>query len=329
MEHYEPPFDITNKMLSQISNISEKLGMIVAYRSLDTKPQLRRNNRIKSVHSSLRIESSSLTEGMVRSVLNNQTVIGPEKEIQEVKNAFAAYDCIGKVNPYSVDALKKLHGVMTYLTVDESGVFRRGAEGVFDGDQCIFMAPPPDMVEPLMYQLFDWMGDNAETIHPLILSCVFHYEFVFIHPFSDGNGRTARLWQTILLTNWNPVFQYIPIESQIEKFQDGYYDAIARCNANGNSNDFIEFMLDRISEILDTVLEQSNELGGTSEYVGRLLSAMEYDIEYSANALLDLLGLKSKETLRRNYIDPAIESGLIDMTLPEKPTSKNQRYRKR
>ncbi len=329
MDYYEPPFDITNRMLSQISDISEKLGMIAAYRSLDTKPQLRRNNRIKSVHSSLRIESSSLSEGMVRSVLNNRAVIGTEKEIQEVKNAFAAYDYIGKVDPYSIDALKELQGVMTYLTVDESGVFRRGAEGVFDGDRCIFMAPPPDMVEPLMLQLFNWMKENAGTIHPLILSCVFHYEFVFIHPFSDGNGRMARLWQTILLTEWNPIFQYIPLESQIETFQDGYYNAIASCNANGNSNDFIEFMLDRIYEVLDAVLKQSGEYSGTSKYVSRLLSAMEYDTEYSANELLALLGLKSKETLRHNYIDPAIESGFIDMTLPDKPTSRNQRYRKR
>lgn len=329
MDYYEPPFDITNKMTGQISAISEKLGMIAAYRSLDTKPQLRRNNRIKSVHSSLRIESSSLSEGMVRSVLNNRAVIGPEKEIQEVKNAFAAYDYIGKVNPYSIDALKKLHGVMTYLTVDESGVFRRGAEGVFDGDRCIFMAPPPDMVEPLMLQLFAWMEENARTIHPLLLSCVFHYEFVFIHPFSDGNGRMARLWQTILLTEWNPVFKYIPLESQIETFQDGYYNAIVSCNAKGNSNDFIEFMLDRIYEVLDVVLKQSGEYSGTSKYVSRLLSAMEYDVEYSANELLALLGLKSKETLRRNYIDPAIESGFIDMTLPDKPTSRNQGYRKR
>ena len=329
MDHYEPPFDITNRMLNQISAISEKLGTIAAYRSLDTKPQLRRNNRIKSVHSSLKIESSSLSEGMVRSVLNNRVVIGPEKEIQEVKNAFAAYDYIGKVDPYSIDALKELHGVMTYLTVDESGVFRRGAEGVFDGDRCIFMAPPPDMVEPLMHQLFDWMKENTGTIHPLILSCVFHYEFVFIHPFSDGNGRMARLWQTILLTEWNPVFQYIPLESQIETFQDGYYNAIASCNANGNSNDFIEFMLDRIYEVLETVLKQSSEYSGTSKYVSRLLSTMEYDTEYSATELLALLGLRSKETLRHNYIDPAIEAGFIDMTLPDKPTSRNQRYRKR
>ena len=329
MDRYEPPFAITNQMLTYVSDISEKLGRIAVYRSLETKPQLRRNNRIKSVHSSLKIESSSLSEGMVRAVLNNQTVIGPEKEIREVKNAFAAYDRIGTVDPYSLKDLKELHGIMTYLTVEESGTFRCGAEGVFDGDRCIFMAPPPEMVTPLMEQLFSWMKRNEKTVHSLILSCVFHYEFVFIHPFSDGNGRMARLWQTILLARWNPVFQYIPLESQIEKFQDGYYNAIAACNAKGSSVEFIEFMLARISEVLDEVLKQSSADSGLSEYVGRLLSVMEYDTAYSASALLERLGLKSKETLRNNYLNPAIEAGLVEMTIPEKLTSRNQRYLKK
>ena len=329
MDHYEPPFAATNRMLLLLSDISEKLGRIAAYRSLDTKPQLRRNNRIRSVHSSLKIEANSLSEGMVRSVLNHQTVIGPEKEIQEVKNAFAAYDRIGSVDPYSLEALKELHGVMTYLTVEESGKFRRGAEGVFDGDRCIFMAPPPEMVSPLMEQLFSWMKRNSKTVHPLILSSVFHYEFLFIDPFSDGNGRMARLWQTILLAEWNPIFQYIPLESQIAKFQEGYYNVIALCNAKGSSTDFIEFMLSRISEVLDEVLKQSRADAGLSEYVNRLLSVMEYDTAYSASALLERLGLRSRETLRRNYLDPAIKAGLVEMTLPDKPTSRSQRYRKK
>ncbi len=329
MNHYEPPFTITNRILSLVTDISEKLGKVAAYRSLEAKPQLRRNNRIKSVHSSLKIEANSLSESMVRAVLNNQTVIGPEKEIQEVKNAFAAYDCIETADPYSIKDLKKLHGIMTQLTVEESGVFRRGAEGVFDGDRCIFMAPPPEMVDSLMKELFAWMKENAGTIHPLILSCVFHYEFVFIHPFSDGNGRMARLWQTILLTKWNPVFQYIPLESQIERFQEGYYQAIETCNSQGNSTEFIEFMLARIGEILDEVLKQRLADGGLTEYVKKLLSVMEYDTAYSASALLNLLGLRSKENLRHNYLDPAIDAGLIEMTIPEKPTSRNQKYRKR
>ena len=225
MERYEPPFEITNRMLNRVSSISEKLGRIETRRTLERQPHLRRNNRIQSVHSSLKIEANSLSLDSVRDVLNEREVIGPAKEIQEVKNAFAAYDQIDAVDPYSLDDLLRLHGVMTRLTVEESGVFRSGAEGVYRGGVCIHIAPPPEMVPPLMRQLFDWIAVRRGEIHPLILSSVFHYEFVFIHPFRDGNGRMARLWQMALLSRWNPLFEYIPIESQIERFQDGYYDA--------------------------------------------------------------------------------------------------------
>ncbi len=259
LENYEPPFIITNSMLVLVSEISQKLGELGVYRKLESKPNLRRNNRIRSVHSSLKIEAISLSEGEVRAILNDRIVLGPQKEIQEVKNAFSAYDMLEDVNPYSLDDLKKVHGVMTYLTVEESGVFHKGAEGVFDGDRCIFMAPPAEMVNELMSDLFGWMEVNKDTVHPLILSSVFHYEFVFIHPFSDGNGRMARLWQTALLSNWNPVFRYIPIESRIAGFQEDYYSAINNCNASGDSTEFIEFMLERINGILDEVLVQNKE----------------------------------------------------------------------
>jgi Fic family protein len=189
------------------------------------------------------------------------------------------------------------------------------------------MAPPPELVPDHMQSLFNWMNEVKEMLHPLILSTVFHYEFVFIHPFSDGNGRMARLWQTVMLTRWRSVFEFIPIESQIERFQQSYYDAIARCNANGNSDVFVEFMLEMIDRVLDEVIAQVNrENGETSEYVKRLLDCMEYDVPYTANALLERLGLKSKETLRKNYLNPAISLELIRMTLPEKPNSRNQRY---
>ena len=329
MDSYTPPFEITNAMLSSVSSISEKLGKIGIIRSFDAKPHLRRNNRIKSVHASLKIEANSLSEGTVRAVLNNRAVIGPEKEIQEVKNAFAAYDEISRVDPYSLEDLRRLHGILTYLTVEESGVFRKGDEGVFDGDRCIFMAPPPEMVSPLMHSLFAWMKENANTVHPLILSSVFHYEFVFIHPFRDGNGRMARLWQTILLAAWNPLFQYIPIESQIEQFQEGYYRAIAVCNANGSSTEFIEFMLARIDEVLSDVLTQSSSDGYSSPSIHKLLEAMEYDTAYSTSELLSRLNLKSRDSLRNHYLLPAIEAGLIEMTVPDKPTSRSQRYRKK
>ena len=327
MGDYRPPFTITNEILSYVSSISEKIGRINATNNLEAKPHLRKNNRIKSIHSSLKIEANSLSLGQVRDVINGKTVLGEQKEIQEVKNAYVAYEKFQEINPYSIKDLKKFHGIMTKYVVEESGDFRRGEEGVFNGDQCIFMAPPARLVSQLMDKLFDWMKVAQQSVHPLILSSVFHYEFVFIHPFSDGNGRMARLWHTAILSKWKSIFEFIPIESQIEKFQEEYYDAIAKCHAAGESTIFIEFMLAQIDKILDDVSvqirEDNNQL---SEYIKRLLEVMEYDVPYTSNVLMDKLGLRSKEGFRRNYLRPAIDMNLIQMTIPDKPNSRNQRY---
>lgn len=327
MNSYIPPYTISNKMLKLVSDISEKVGKINSHKELESKPHLRRNNRIKSIHSSLRIEANSLSLSEVRDVINGHLVLGNQKEIQEVKNAYEAYEHISDINPFSLTELKRIHGIMTYRTVNESGVFRKGEEGVFSGDKCIFVAPPPHMVSGLMKDLLTWAKKNEDLLHPLILSAIFHYEFVFIHPFADGNGRMARLWHTVMLYRWRNIFEYIPLESQIEKFQTEYYDAIAKCHVNGNSDIFIEFMLEMISQILDEVIVQINRLNyETSEYVKRMLDVMEYDVPYTSNAIMEALGLKSKETLRKNYINPAMELGVVRMTLPDKPNSRNQRY---
>lgn len=327
MSSYVPPYTISNRMLELVSDISEKVGKISSHKELESKPHLRRNNRIKSIHSSLKIEANSLSLSEVRDVINGHLVLGDQKEIQEVKNAYEAYKKIPEINPTSISELKKIHGIMTYRTVNESGVFRQGEEGVFSGDKCIFIAPPPHMVSGLMNDLISWMKRSEGVVHPLILSAVFHYEFVFIHPFADGNGRMARLWHTVILYRWRNIFEYIPLESQIERFQTEYYDAIAQCHVNGDSDVFIEFMLDMIDQILDEVILQINKSNAdTSEYVKRMLDVMEYDVPYTSNAIMEALGLKSKEALRKNYIKPAIELGLIRMTLPDKPNSKNQRY---
>lgn len=327
MSSYVPPYTISNRMLELVSDISEKVGKISSHKELESKPHLRRNNRIKSIHSSLKIEANSLSLSEVRDVINGHLVLGDQKEIQEVKNAYEAYKKIPEINPTSISELKKIHGIMTYRTVNESGVFRQGEEGVFSGDKCIFIAPPPHMVSGLMNDLISWMKRSEGVVHPLILSAVFHYEFVFIHPFADGNGRMARLWHTVILYRWRNIFEYIPLESRIERFQTEYYDAIAQCHVNGNSDVFIEFMLDMIDQILDEVILQINKSNAdTSEYVKRMLDVMEYDVPYTSNAIMEALGLKSKEALRKNYIKPAIELGLIRMTLPDKPNSKNQRY---
>ena len=348
MNTYAPPFKLTNTMLDLVASISEKVGRITTGKNLESKPHLRKNNRVKSIYSSLKIEANSLTIGQVRDVINGKIVLGKQKEIQEVKNAFDAYERIKEIDPYDIEELKHIHGIMTKYLIDESGCFRHGEEGVFNGEECIFMAPParfvPHLMEelfdwmerekeevhPLMNELFGWMKKEKDQMHPLILSSVFHYEFVFIHPFADGNGRMARLWHTCLLANWKPFFQYIPIESQIERFQEEYYNVIAQCHVNGDSNLFIEFMLRQIDQILKEVLLQSEgQRENISEYVKRLLDVMEYEVPYTAVTLMELLGLKSKESFRKNYLNPAIELQLIRMTVPDKPRSRNQRYVKR
>ena len=177
MSAYQPPFHITNQMLMYVSSVSEKIGEINVIRNMEAKPHLRKNNRIKSIHSSLKIEANSLSLEQVRDVIDGHIVLGEQKEIQEVKNAYAAYEKLDEIDPYSMKDLKKFHGIMTKYTVEESGDFRKGEEGVFDGDKCIFMAPPTRMVPELMSGLFEWMEQEKNTIHPLILASVFHYGF--------------------------------------------------------------------------------------------------------------------------------------------------------
>ena len=329
MEKYQPPYTITNQMLSYVASISEKIGRITLISNMEKKPHLRKNNRIKSIHSSLRIEANSLTLNQVRDVINGKIVLGEQREIQEVKNAYCAYGKIAEINPYSIRDLKKYHGIMTKYLEEQSGDFRRGEEGVFHGDECIFMAPPAQYVPQLMEELFAWMKEVAREIHPLILSSIFHYEFVFIHPFSDGNGRMARLWHTAIIYRWKPIFEYIPIESQIEKFQDDYYEAIAKCHVAGESTLFIEFMLAQVDKILDEITVQVDEDNEQlTEYIKKLLGVMEYDVPYTSNTLMEKLGLKSREGFRKNYLRPALDLQMIEMTIPDKPNSRNQRYRK-
>ena len=330
MDNYIPPFDITNIMLDRISSIMKKIGKLDNYKDLNKMPVLRRNNRIRSIHSSLAIEANSVSFEQVKDIIDGKTVICPQDEIQEVKNAYEAYKLIKEVNQYSIKDLKKVHGVMTYLTVDESGEFRKGNEGVFDENgNCIHVCPPPEQVDGLMKQLFNWIKNNNGIVHPLVLSSVFHYEFVFIHPFKDGNGRTARLWQNVILSNWEKIFEYVPIESQIKKYQGKYYSAIANCDHNGNSTEFIEFILKMIDETLEDLMDSTSvQANHVSSYVNKLLDVMESGVAMTTSELMEKLNMKSRISFRDNYLSPALENGLIKMTNPDKPTSKNQMYYK-
>lgn len=322
-----PPYRITDEMLALVAAIAQKTQQVADTRLLENKPHLRRNNRIQSIHSSLAIEANSLSLDQVHDVIDGRAVLGPPKEIQEVKNAYDAYEQLPTVNPYNIKDLLRLHGIMTQGLILDTGSFRLGEEGVFSNGKCIFMAPPAKLVPELMQNLFDWLGKARDTIQPLVLSSVFHYEFVFIHPFSDGNGRIARLWQTALLMTWDEIFQYLPIENQIHRFQDEYYQAIGDSHIAGESTAFATFMLKMIDQVLSELMATPDS--DPNPYVRRLLDVMEYGTAYTAQELLGLLGLKSRLGLRKNYLNPALEQKLIFMTEPDKPTSKRQRYRKR
>lgn len=289
MDKYIPPYKITDKMLDYISKIMEKVGEINSYINLNKMPELRKQNRINSIHSSLAIENNQLSLFQVEDVINGRMVIGDKTDIQEVKNAYEAYNKISQINPYSIEDLKLVHGIMTFLIEEESGRFRSHGEGVYDGDKCIFVAPSEKLVPELMENLFSWMKEFKDTVHPLILSSVFHYEFVFIHPFGDGNGRMARLWQSALLSKWKEIFEYVPIESLIKQYQEEYYKIIDNCNKAGESTEFIEFMLKMIYETIDKIIIEQNSTKETTEE--KIINLIKMNPNITQNEMAEKLGL--------------------------------------
>ena len=259
MSKYEPPFEITHSILGKIVNISELTGKVKVTSDLVVNPRLRRTNRIRTIHSSLAIEQNSLSIEQVTAVLNGKLVIAPPKDISEVKNAFEIYEMMDELNPYSVDDLLMAHGVMTKGLTAESGVFRSGPVGIVDGNgNVVHFGTLPEYVPDLTMSLLEWVRDSE--LHMLVKSCIFHYEFEVIHPFSDGNGRIGRLWHTLLLSKWNPFFAWLPVESIIYDHQNEYYEAINRSNAQGNSTCFIDFMLSVIEEGLMEAEDVSESL---------------------------------------------------------------------
>ena len=249
MRNKKPPFEITNSILDKIAEIAELVGQVSATSGLTTNPTLRRTNRIRTIYSSLAIEQNTLSLDQVTAVLEGKRVLAPPKDIAEVKNAYEIYDMMESLAPYSVDALLDAHGVMTRGLVEESGCFRSRPVGVVDKQgNILHFGTLPAYVPGLTMELLDWVRDS--DYHMLIKSCVFHYELEVIHPFSDGNGRIGRLWHTLLLTQWKPLFAWLPVESMIHDRQDEYYAAINQSNFEGESTVFIEFMLSAIKEAL-------------------------------------------------------------------------------
>lgn len=241
---YTPPFKITSQILNLVAEISAKIERYAILLEQDTGLRLRKANRIKTIHSSLAIEGNELTEGQVRDIINGHNVVAPLREIQEVKNAIATYDLFTKLNPFDEKDLLRAHMTMMQSLIDNPGRWRTSGVGVFGEKGCVHMAPPAERVPTLMADLFDWLK-NADD-HLLIRSCVFHYEFEFIHPFIDGNGRIGRLWQSLILTRLHPLFAHLPVENIVFSNQQAYYDSITASSAIGESTPFIEFMLGEI-----------------------------------------------------------------------------------
>ena len=256
MYNKKPPFEITTSILDKIAEIAELVGQVNAVAGLTTNPMLRRTNRIRTIYSSLAIEQNTLSLEQVTAVLNGKRVIAPPKDIAEVKNAYEIYEMMDSLNPYSVDDLLNAHAVMTRGLTEESGCFRSGPVGVVDKQgNILHFGTLPDYAPGLTMELLEWIKDSS--ILMLIKSCVFHYELEVIHPFADGNGRIGRLWHTLLLTQWKPMFAWLPVESIIHDRQNEYYAAINRSNYEGESTAFIDFMLSAIQEALIEAVQTS------------------------------------------------------------------------
>lgn len=325
MDKYIPPFEITNRMFELAAQIMEQLGKLSNVNELERLPRLRKVSRIKSIHSSLAIENNTLSIKQVTDVIEGKRVLGPADDILAVKNAFAAYKELENIDAFSLADFQKFHAIMMNGLVTESGMLRTGDVGVFDSNgKVIHVAPPASMAREQITQLFNWVKNS--DVQMLIRSSVFHYEFEFIHPFRDGNGRMGRYWQTALLASWKPIFKYIPIESVIKDNQEEYYHVIKVSTCQGKSNVFIEFMLDVILKaITDIVNDTTEHYNHLSVQINKLMQVLE-TYPQSAQELMDKLGLKSRVGFRKNYLNPAIEAGLVGMTIPDKPTSKSQMY---
>lgn len=255
---YEPPFKITSQIIDLISQISEAVGEINSLENSPRHLELRKKNRIKTIHSSLAIENNSLSLEQITAIIEGKRVLGSPNEIQEVKNALQAYELLLTLNPYEEKDLLKAHKLMMADLVERNGKYRKDGVGIFDGNQVVHLAPPADRVPFLMSDLFEWLKNS--DVHPLIKSCVFHYEFEFIHPFQDGNGRMGRLWQTVILKEWKSVFAWLPIETLIKENQVEYYNALNSSDSDANSTNFTVFMLQTILRTIKEIIETEKKI---------------------------------------------------------------------
>ncbi len=249
---YQPPFQLTHTMMRHVARIGELIGTWKAANQNQLVPELRRGNRIKTIQASLAVEQNTLTLEQVTAVIEGKTVLGLPKEIQEVRNAFAAYEALEQWHPQQIDDLLAAHALLLHGLIDDAGHWRSKGAGIYRGEQLVHMAPPASQIPRLMADLFDWLANT--DAHPLIASAAFHYEFEFIHPFGDGNGRIGRLWQTLILSHWQPMLAFLPVETVIKHRQQTYYQLLTESDQKSDCSAFIEFLLQAIEDSLQEAI---------------------------------------------------------------------------
>lgn len=321
---YVPLYTVTDTIIHLIAEIGEYVGAITIKNETATNPQFRHDNQIRSIHSSLAIKNNSSSLEQITDVINRKRMLGVPNEIREVKNTYEAYNLLLELNPFSVEDMLKVHKILMSDLAKEAGCFRSGNVGVFAENQLMYTVPLANAVPKLIDDLINWVKTSAT--HPLIKSCVFHYEFEFIRPFSDGNGRMGRIWQTLLLSRWKSLFAWLPVETIVRERQEEYYDVLATADKAANSTAFVEFMLTAIRDALKELLRTEQVREQVTVQVEKLLAALDNET-LSARELLNRLGLKHRPTFATNYLRPALELGLIEMTIPDKPNSNRQKYR--
>jgi Fic family protein len=302
-----PPYQITPEILKLVASISEKLGQISAKFLDKPSPKLRKENRIKTIHSSLSIEGNTLTEEQITALIENKRIIGPEKDVNEVLNAISVYNQLDSFDPISSKSFLKAHEILMKGLVADNGKYRNKGVGIMAGDRIAHMAPPAENVSHLMKDLFSYIKVSKEI--SLIKSCVFHYEMEFIHPFIDGNGRMGRLWQTLILMKEHPVFEFIPFENIIHKTQSEYYHALSQSDKSGNSTPFIEYMLTVIDDSLFKMLDFKSRILNTED---RLTYFSELNkTEFSRKDYMNVFKEISSATASRD-LKQGVELGLFD-----------------
>jgi Fic family protein len=311
---YKPPFTITSKTIDLISRISERIGEINSLESSPRNVQLRKENRIKTIHSSLAIENNSLSIEQITAIIEGKRVLGAPNEIQEVKNAVQAYDLLLSQNSTNESDLLRAHSLMMSDLVSGNGKYRTGGVGIFDGSEVVHIAPPADRVPALMADLFEWL--KKSDVHPLIKSCVFHYEFEFIHPFQDGNGRMGRLWQTVILKDWKDVFAWIPVETLVKENQSAYYKALNTSDTNAESTSFIEFFLDLILKTIEEIISTEKSEKVTLKVTGKvslnqqkIIDSIKKNPHITITELAEIIGIARKNIV--NNMKNLQDSGRI------------------